>query len=111
MTHTVFFCIDAIGREVESADAESCSGSDTALELLAALAVEGDFFGLIDPKSVCLQVRYESEEDPYWIEVPRPDLGGSFGARCSYERATQLLGELPEMFPETGFSGFEFSSW
>ena len=44
VAHSVFFSIDAIGREVESADAETCLGSDTTLELLAALAVEGGFF-------------------------------------------------------------------
>ena len=96
---------------VKSADAEACSGSDTALELLAALAVEGDFFGLVDSKDVCLQVRYEDEADPYWVEVPRPDLGGSFGARYSYDRAQKLFNKLPATFPDTGFLGFEFTPW
>jgi hypothetical protein len=111
MSHSVFFSIDAIGRAVDSARPESCSGTDTILELLASLSVEGDFFGLFDERNVCLQVRYESEENHYWLEVPRPDLGGSYGAHFSFDDAAKVFENLPDLFPETGFSGFGFSSW
>jgi hypothetical protein len=111
MSYSVFFSIEAIGRAVDSASPESCSGTDTIIELLASLSVEGDFFGVIDERGTCLQVRFENDENHYWLEVPRPDLGGSYGARFSFDEATKLLEDLPNLFPETGFSGFEFSSW
>jgi len=111
MSYSVFFNIEAIGRDVDSASPESISGTDTILELLASLGVEGDFFGLIDERAACLQVRLQNDVKPYWLEVPRPDLGGSYGAQLSFDEAAKLLESLPDLFPNTGFSGFEFLSW
>ena len=111
MSYGVFFCIEAIGRTVDSAAPEVCSGIDTIIELLSSLSVEGDFFGLIDSRNRCLQVRFEDNENRYWLEVPRPDLSGSYGAHFSFDEASKVFEELPDLIPERGFSRFEFLSW
>lgn len=111
MSYSVFFSIQAIGRAVDSANPESCSGKDTIMDLLASLSSEGDFFGLFDEKDTCLQVRFEDGLNRYWVEVPRPDLGGSYGAHFDFEDAARIFANLPELFPDSGFAGFEFISW
>lgn len=111
MPHGLFFCIEAIGRAVDSSAPETCSGPDTILELLASLSVEGDFLGLIDERGTCLQIRFENEENPYWLEVPRPDLGGSYGAHFSLDDVAKILENLPDLLPQSGFSGFKFCAW
>ena len=111
MTYGVFFSIEAIGRTVDADNPESCPDTSTILELLACLSTDGDFFGLVDEQNRVLQVRFEDVDLPYWLEIPRPDLGGSYGAHFSYEGAMAILGELPSHFPEEGFPMFEFLSW
>ena len=81
------------------------------MDLLASLSSEGDFFGLFDERETCLQVRFEDAPNRYWVEVPRPDLGGSFGAHLVFEDAVEIFENLPEVFPDSGFPGFEFISW
>ena len=81
------------------------------MDLLASLSSDGDFFGLIDERETCLQVRFEDEANRYWIEVPRPDLGGSYGAYFSFDDAAQIFEKLPALFPDIGFPGFEFTAW
>ncbi len=111
MSYAVFFSIEAIGRRVDASSPEYCSGTDTAIELLASLSTEGDFFGLIDGDGTCLQFRFEDEENPYWLEVPRPDLSGSYGAHFSFDEAAKIVASLPVIFPDKGFESFEFSAW
>ncbi len=111
MTNGVFFRIEALGREVDAANPETCSGLDTIMELLASLSSDGDFFGLLDETDTCLQVRFEDERNQYWVEVPRPDMGGSYGAHLNFDDAVKIFKDLPERFPNTGFQGFEFVSW
>ncbi len=81
------------------------------MELLASLSSDGDFFGLIDEDGTCLQFRFEDEKNQYWIEVPRPDLSGSYGAHLSFDDAAKIVETLPSLFPDSGFDGFDFSSW
>ena len=81
------------------------------MDLLASLSSEGDFFGLYDEKATCLQVRFEEGPDRYWVEVPRPDLGGSYGAHFAFKDAARIFEDLPRLFPDSGFPGFEFISW
>ncbi|MDJ0760005.1 MAG: hypothetical protein QNJ19_11435 [Woeseiaceae bacterium] len=111
MSYGVFFSIEALGRKVGASSPEYCSGTDTAMELLASLSSEGDFFGLIDEDGTCLQVRFEDSKNSYWFEVPRPDLSGSYGAYYSYDAAAKAVENLPGIFPEAGLDGFKFSSW
>lgn len=111
MSYGVFFSIEALGRVVDSTSPESCPEKDTALELLVSLSSEGDFFGLIDESETCLQVRFEDDANQYWVEVPRPDLGGSYGAHYSFDDAAAIFENLQPLFPSTGFPGFEFISW
>ncbi|MDJ0917675.1 MAG: hypothetical protein QNJ05_07920 [Woeseiaceae bacterium] len=80
------------------------------MELLASLSSEGDFFGLTDADGTCLRFSFEDERNRYWLEVPRPDLSGSYGAHLSFEGAARIVENLPTLFPITGFDGFEFSS-
>ena len=54
---------------------------------------------------------YDSERDTYWFEVPRPDLGGSYGADLSFDAAMDLIKSLDGTLPLEGFDGFEFQSW
>ena len=111
MSYGVFFRIEALGRIVDSAAPEYCSGTDTAMELLASLSSEGDFFGLTDEDGTCLRFTFEDEKNRYWVEVPRPDLSGSYGAYFSFDDAARIVETLPGSFPDSGFAGFEFASW
>ena len=54
---------------------------------------------------------YHEDQDKYWFEVPRPNLGGSYGKYLSFEESRDLLESLPVVFPLEGFEGFEFSKW
>lgn len=56
-------------------------------------------------------VGYEPIEDRYWFEVPRSDIGGSYGKHFSFNEALATLKELPKSFPAEGLSGFEFTAW
>jgi hypothetical protein len=111
MSYSVFFSIEAIGRTVDSASPESCSGAETISELFVSLSAEGDFFGLIDERGMCFQIRFEREVNPYLLEIPRPDLSGSYNAQYSFGDAANVLEKLPDLFPKTGFSRFEFLAW
>lgn len=111
MIYSIFFSIEAIGRDVSSDMPESCSDIDTYLDLFRALNSEGDFFGLIDSNKVCLQVMYKRDTEQYLIEVPRPDLRGSYGSYFTIEESAKILKSLPETFPLEGFLGFKFMSW
>ena len=70
-----------------------------------------EFFGVTDDRGTTLQAMYNSELDEYWFEVPRPDLGGSYGASLGWDAATDLLKAVQAPIPLEGFDGFEFQSW
>jgi len=80
-------------------------------KLLPSLKEDGEFLGVIDSEGTVLQVAYLSDEDEYWIETPRPDLGGSFGAKFDFDAAKALLNSLESVFPPEGFESFQFQSW
>ncbi len=111
INYSIFFIIEAIGREVTSDKSEACADVETYIDLFESLSVDGDFFGLIDVNDVCLQIRFEGENRQYWIEVPRPDLKGSYGAYINYDSAIKVLRDLPSTLPLEGLSGFEFIAW
>jgi len=86
--------------------------SDVLVDVyLPALRSDGEFFGAIDSEGTVLQVAYLSDEDEYWIETPRPDLGGSFGGKFDFVAAKAILASLEATFPPEGFETFQFQSW
>lgn len=111
MFYQVFFSISAIGREVTAEKPEYCGDAEVYFELFRSLNEDGDFFGLVDTQRTCLQIAYESEEDKYWFEVPRPDIGGSYGKYLYLEEALEVLNSLPMHFPTEGLVGSEFVAW
>lgn len=80
-------------------------------DVFPALKEDREFFGLVDSEGTTLQAMYDSERDTYWFEVPRPDLGGSYGADLSFDAAMDLIKSLDGTLPLEGFDGFEFQSW
>jgi len=109
MNHSIFFSIESIGRDVSSNNPESYADIRTLLDLFLSLKHKDDFLGLIDKNETCLQILFGSKK--YWIEVPRPDLGGSYGTYLTHESILDTLQNLPDTFPLKGLNGFEFKPW
>ena len=111
MTYSAFYNIVRLGKPVEANSAVKISKSKVLNKLLPLLKEEGEYFGLIDAAGTTLQVAYEAKSDEYWVEVPREDLRGSFGARLSWESTHDLFASINSTFPLDGYDGFKFCSW
>lgn len=85
--------------------------ADIYSELLGSLADDGDFIGLIDDRGETLQVMYEAADDAYWVEVPSPRLGGSYGARLSFDAVVDLFETLPSEFGPESLPSLQFHPW
>ncbi len=100
-----------IGEPVDSDSPVEIEVAVLVDQYLPSLKTDGEFFGAIDSEGTVLQVAYLSDEDEYWIETPRPDLGGSYGAKFDFVAAKALLVGLEATFPQEGFETFQFQSW
>jgi hypothetical protein len=80
-------------------------------ELLGSLADDGDFIGLIDNRGTTLQVMYDAGDDTYFVEVPSPQRGGSYGARLSFDALTDLFKALPSELGPESLPLLQFRSW
>ena len=69
-----------------------------------------DFIGFVDHKGNVLQIMMD-EDKSYWVELPCPEEGGSYGKRTSMEDISSLLRALPLIFEKKKFPSLEFHSW
>jgi hypothetical protein len=100
-----------VGEPIDSDEPIEVEGDEFFEKLLPSLKADGEFFGVIDSAGTVLQVAYLSDEEEYWVETPRPDLGGSFGAKFDFDGVKSLLYSLEGIFPEEGLESFQFQSW
>jgi hypothetical protein len=109
--YKVFYCFYGTGKDVPADEPIEMDQADICTELLGALDQEDDFFGLIDVDGTTLQVIYETSKDRYWVEIPRPQQGGSYGRHLSFEGIAALFEALPAKLSLEAFPEFEFQSW
>jgi hypothetical protein len=110
-TYRVFYTFYGAGRSVVPDDAVPMDEANIYSELLGSFTKDGDFIGLIDNRGTTLQVMYEADDDAFWVEVPSPQLGGSYGARFSFDALTQLFKALPSEFGPESLTVLQFRSW
>lgn len=110
LQYRVFYSAVRLG-DISAENAIDMELADVYSEVLPVLKEHREYFGLVDSDGTTLQVMYDEEKDQYWFEVPRPDLGGSFGVSLSFDAALDLIKSLDDPFPPEGFEGFEFQSW
>ncbi len=110
LKYRVFYSAVRLG-EVRPCEAVEMDLSEVYSSVFPLLKEDREFFGLIDSNGTTLQSMYDSNSDHYWFEIPRTDLGGSFGADLSFDAAVDLLKSIKNLLPLKGFDGFEFQSW
>jgi hypothetical protein len=109
--YRVFFCFCATGRSVDADDAIEMNEADIYSELLGQLTEEGDFIGLMDANEVTLQVMYEKAADRFWVEIPCPDKGGSYGRHLHFDELVDLFKGLPANFSPSELPSLVFDAW
>jgi hypothetical protein len=107
----VFYNVVRLSEEVASEDAREMVLADVYSDIFPLVREDKDFLALIDAEGTTLQIMYDEDADHYCIEVPRPDLQGSFGTNISFDEAIDLIKSLKGLFPREGFEGFEFQAW
>lgn len=109
-TRFTFYCIDSYLEEVPSSDPIRMTLDVPSQDFLPNMNVVGDFFGVLDETGCVLQARYEGD-DNFWIEIPQPSRGGSFGFFRSRDQSVELFRDLPIQFREALESDMEFQHW
>jgi hypothetical protein len=109
--YQAFYDIAGMGDQVTGDSPIEMELADVYTDVFPFMKEDGDFFGLIDTKGTTLQALYHAADDTYWLEVPRPDLNGSFGAYLTFDEASDLIKSIDGDFPLEGFSGFRFNGW
>jgi hypothetical protein len=110
-TIQTFYSIDALLEDVPSEKPVGLTPETVYVDLLAHLSQDGDFLGVIDETGTTLQVMYDAENDSYWIEIPDPTVGGSYGCKLSFVQVHEVFKNLPKFFSKTMIKGMEFQSW
>jgi hypothetical protein len=112
--YKLFYCFNG----EESDDAEVSAEDPIVLDdvqelpsLLSRAVTDGDFLGLTDADGNTLQLMYEGDEDRYWLEIPVPAQGGSYGKHYSLDGIREVFRALPPRFDVAEFPGLRFESW
>ena len=108
--YRTFYNIVRVGYPVEPEKAVELDTMTIVDELLSRLKEEREYLGLIDDAGTTLQMMYDGDLK-YWVEVPCPEKGGSYGKYFDISSARELLLGLSGRFPKDGYAGFEFKSW
>jgi hypothetical protein len=109
--YRVFYSVIRLSEEVAAQDAHEMVLEDVYSDIFPLVKEDKEFLGLIDAEGTVLQAMYDEGTGHYWVEVPRPDLQGSFGSNLSFDEAIDLIESLDGLFPREGFDGFEFQAW
>ena len=109
--YRLFHNIIRLGEAIPAEDAREIELADVYSDIFPSMKEDGEFFGLIDSRGNTLQAMYDADADRYWFEVPRPDLGGSFGVSLSFDDSMDLIKSLDGLFSQEGGEGFEFQAW
>ncbi len=112
MIYKAFYYSASLNRDVAADVAESMNLDVFCSDVIKSVKEKDDFCGLIDSNGNTLQTIYEEEIEAYWVEVPRPDLNGSYGMHMPFDCMLSLFQSLNgDDFPLEGFAHFEFSEW
>ncbi|MCB1581760.1 MAG: hypothetical protein KDI92_01770 [Xanthomonadales bacterium] len=112
MNYKAYFYSTCLNLDVASEHAVEMNLDQFCKEIIPNIKDDRDFCGLIDSSDNALQTIYEEEHEKYWVEVPRPDLQGSYGLHMSEDSVINLFKSLTgEDFPLQGFAHFTFSKW
>lgn len=106
----VFYNLVRLEEPIEADDPLSATSQEVMNTLFPLLKDEGEYLGLTDSRGTTLQMIVTGDEQ-YWVEVPNPEVNGSFGTRMDWDEVRELLRSLPAFFPTMGFDGFEFVEW
>ena len=69
-----------------------------------------DFFGITDRDGTTVQF-YVEDDGRVWMEIPLPDLEGSYGKHLGKGDVTTVFEGLPELFSRDMVAGLEFAEW
>ncbi|MCB9616915.1 MAG: hypothetical protein H6722_31150 [Sandaracinus sp.] len=108
MALRVFYCFYGTGETVTEprpTDAADLVG------YVDRLTHDRDFVGVVDDGGTTLQVMYEADDDRYWVEIPVPKEGGSYGRHLDHTALRALFMQLPERFEPGAFDGLRFEAW
>lgn len=109
--YQVFYSFGDGDVEVGADEALTMNISEGFPELLAQLTTDGDFLGIIDRDGNTLQMMYNADDDRYWIEIPCPENGGSYGCHMVRDQVVGLVEALPTRFALAMLRGAEFKQW
>lgn len=109
MKYRVFYCQYETGKSVTSDDGLVLDLAVVCDQLLPELS-PGDFLGVVDAGGTTVQTAVE--KDHWWVEIPAPDEGGSYGKKLpGREAAVAFFRHLPEIFRVADFPELAFQSW
>jgi len=107
----VFYHFEAADQSVSGDEPVLMHLCDVCDHLFGNLQTEGDFLGIADTANTTLQFMYHADQDHYWLEIPVPQQGGSYGTYLSREALQALLRDLPATFQVEDFPDFRFNPW
>ena len=109
--YRAFYCFYDEGVDLPSRDAVPIDQADIYSGLFGRLRTDGDFVGLIGAEGHTLQIMYHPEGDRYWVDLPRPELHGSYGAYMTFDEVADLLKALPSEFGPDALPSLTFEAW
>lgn len=112
--YKLFYCFygdETDNAEVSAEDPVALGDLHLLPALISRAVTDGDFLGLMDTEGNTLQLMYEGDEDRYWLEIPVPAQGGSYGKHYSLEGIREVFRALPPRFDVAEFPDFRFESW
>ena len=89
----IFYCIHAEGHCKDTAKEIQLSSSDASSLARRALSTKDDFVGFIDGDQTTLQF-YVEDADSILVDMPMPQLNGSYATRLSRAQALKLIAGL-----------------
>lgn len=107
----VFYCFNATGSEVPSDRPVAMSVNHLVNDLMTEVSTDRDFIGLTDTSGTTLQFMFHASDDRFWVEIPCPEEGGSYGAFFNRAELESTLRSLSDTIDRSAFSEFVFQSW
>ena len=107
---TVFYYNKSTDVEVTADHATPMEKSDIIAMMPTILEGFRDYYGITDRKGTTLQFLVD-DDGLVWMEIPFPDLSGSYGKHISKDDVPVVFGSLPELFSKDMLPGMEFAEW
>lgn len=109
--YKVFYCVHHKAECVSSENPKTMSRQDALAVMKTVVAEKDAFLGFVDSKDVTLQF-YAQEPHKIWVEIPTPEMKGSFGTLLSEPKALDVVRNLSGDFEgEKKALGLKFQAW